>query len=78
MGELKSKKFPWGPCPLNALEVGIRSVFILDPCVRRTVINPPHQKHVCGVIEMTLGLIGVSLSLPEWLSLKLAFFAHWG
>ena len=38
-GELKSKTFPWGPCPLTSLEVGIQSVFILDLQLRRTVIN---------------------------------------
>ena len=30
-GELKSQKFPGGACPKTSLEVGNRSVFILDP-----------------------------------------------
>ena len=27
---------------------------------------------------MTLGLVHVSCSLPEWQAVKLTFFAHWG
>ena len=33
-GELKSKTFPGGACPQSSLEVGNRSVFILDPRLR--------------------------------------------
>ena len=72
-GELKSKTFPRGPCPLTSLEVGIRSVFILHLQLRRTVINPAHQKNTFGLIKMTLGLVGVSFSLPEWQAIKLTF-----
>ena len=37
-GELKSQKFPGGACPKTSLEVGNRSVFILDPHLLSTFL----------------------------------------
>ena len=77
-GELKSKKYPRGPCPLISLEVGIRSVFTLDLQLRRTVTNPAHQENVFGLIKMTLSLVCVSFSLPKCLSFKTGFLCTLG
>ena len=44
---------------------------------RRSIINPAHPNFFFGAIKMTLGLVHVSCSLPEWQAVKLTFSAPW-
>ena len=37
--------------------------------------QPCSSKNVLGLVEMTLGLVVASHSLPEWQAVKLTFFA---
>ena len=34
-------------------------------------------KTFLGLVEMMLGLVNVSFSLPEWQAVKMTFFAPW-
>ena len=44
---------------------------------KRTVKSILLIKKIEGLVEMTFGLINVSLSLPKWQAVKMTFFASW-
>ena len=49
--------------------------FLRNSNYRRTVKSILLIKKYLGLVEMTFGLVYVSLSLPEWQAVKITFFA---
>ena len=49
--------------------------FLRNSSYRRTVKSILLITKFLGLVEMTFGLVYVSLSLPEWQAVKITFFA---
>ena len=77
-GELKSKTFPWGACPQTSLELGNRSLFILDPRLspvattknREDLTFTANIKILIDTIKRQLAVAGVVLNLNCFVSLS--------